>query len=713
MWKFLLTAFSAYCVLCVTPAFAGTSNSVADLQKHHGLAYPNQKLFDDANHPGPRSRNTSESTVLSPDHHSGKTSSGVRGSVEMKAPPQQAVEAQAGTYAGNPPTSTLAGLTELKYPMQLLSHFGPPSQYEYAYLFKYTMPPMVTSLDVGKCFGSQAAAEAAFTKAPMTYGIPLTDSADYINKVTSNAKLVDQLTSPSRWIKTAEVMAQAQQQDMSNSAAQAAEVAFAGAVLEIRGNLFNVANEAGAVKPNIKSATRTVEEVAWMVQEAYKRLFLPMALLLVLPGAVLTQVHSMVGQGFRLKTNYGSAIPGLLRAMIAIFLIPATQLIISYSIDVGNSMTQVICSYGIDPVAIMTYTDAQLYDVPDINSANQLTPQWENLVGRNPALEDKVVVEPGSFWSSILSFFGNLPKMFISFLGIGGADGAAPSGAPSLGNLTGQPSTGSSTGTSQFGGRAAAVPGADAQPEVQSRMSTQMQLAFNTINMLDCSIVSILLQFQTMMMCYLMLLGPIAAAFYAWPQTAPFKNAFASWVDGVVTLSLWRFWWCMILLCMNVRIFWLNDIGQYHINSPFEMIVFSAFTMLMGAVPFQPFDFRPGRFVQQVMDKAEKESQQKAQNMVKGGGRPGYATIGSDGERPKGSSMASTQAAPQQTSNTGSNNDGASNGQKAPPQTGNYENHGAPREDKGQGATPSTSQAGTKPGPTTRPSSQPPPLSGK
>jgi hypothetical protein len=348
-----------------------------------------------------------------------------------------------------------------------------------------------------------------------------------------------------------------------------------------------------------------------------------MGLLLILPGAILTQIRGMVSYGFRIGETV-SPFEGMLRALIALFLIPSTQLIVSYSIDVGNSMTHVVSAYGIDPRAIMNYANAELYDVPFANAANQLAPQWENAVTRDSALEDKVIFDLNAIFNTILSAIGKIGAWLGGLFGLdfgGGASGASPSGATSVGGVPA-----SNTPNPLARGKATAAPEEESQLETQSRMTTQMQLAFNTMNMVDCSIISVLLQFQTVMMCYLMLLGPIAAAFYAWPPQGnsrgggtdgPFRNAIVTWINGVVTLAMWRFWWCMILLCMNVRIYWLSDIKDYHINSAWEMLVFSAFTLLMTAVPFQPFVFRPGELAREVLDRASKESEKKAEAKMK------------------------------------------------------------------------------------------------
>ena len=129
---------------------------------------------------------------------------------------------------------------------------------------------------------------------------------------------------------------------------------------------------------------------------------------------------------------------------------------------------------------------------------------------------------------------------------------------------------------------------------------------FNEVNMLLNYALTVLIAYQTVMMCYLFLMGPIAAAFFAWPNGVGrlFKMVLGSWLDAVTNLALWRFWWCVILLCMSTRIHWLQEIGQYNAQDPWERAVYTAFMVMLTYVPFNPFDFRPGDLVDTLLQKA-------------------------------------------------------------------------------------------------------------
>lgn len=152
---------------------------------------------------------------------------------------------------------------------------------------------------------------------------------------------------------------------------------------------------------------------------------------------------------------------GILRSVIALFLIPATQLIVSYSIDIGNSMTYEVQKY-IEPPTAVEWSKAQTVD-------------------QNTVKQDRLIP------------------------------------------------------TSDFAQR--------------STMSVLQHLGLNAINMLLNYGLLVLITFQLVLACYLLLLGPIAASLFTWPSGIGtlFKPVFKSWLDGLTILVLWRFWWCIHL----------------------------------------------------------------------------------------------------------------------------------------------------------------------
>ena len=88
------------------------------------------------------------------------------------------------------------------------------------------------------------------------------------------------------------------------------------------------------------------------------QLFIPIAVLLLLPGAVLAQVKAIVSQSSPVlgETN---PFEGIIRSIIAIFLIPGTFLVINYGIDVSNSITFTIADEYTRIFGTDMYVDAQ------------------------------------------------------------------------------------------------------------------------------------------------------------------------------------------------------------------------------------------------------------------------------------------------------------------------------------------------------------------
>ncbi|HNB25187.1 MAG TPA: hypothetical protein PKZ32_22390, partial [Candidatus Melainabacteria bacterium] len=71
--------------------------------------------------------------------------------------------------------------------------------------------------------------------------------------------------------------------------------------------------------------------------------FVPMALLLILPGAVLTQVRAIMAQSNPIIGN-ASPLEGIQRGMIAVCLVPASCLVTNFAIDLGNSLHYTVSS---------------------------------------------------------------------------------------------------------------------------------------------------------------------------------------------------------------------------------------------------------------------------------------------------------------------------------------------------------------------------------
>lgn len=356
---------------------------------------------------------------------------------------------------------------------------------------------------------------AIYHNAAYNTGCPISDLGSAVMKgmqATRNAQL---LNTPDFNSSLAEQQGQVQQ--AGEAVGSAGTNQFGSNLNVVQTYLINVANEnAGA--PGGGSGPKTLPQAIGMVQQMFKNVYLPIALLLLLPGAIATQVMCVVHKAINHNESEEIASPftGIMRAMVAVFLIPGTQLIVSYSIDVGNSMTGAV--------------------VDNLQTAGIVS--WVNsITNPNPNMTAKEKEE-------------------------------------ALGN--------------------------------QTTVGAMQDMVFGTVSMLASDGLMILTQWQIIIACYLFLLGPIAATFFAWPAKVGklFKPVFSNWLDGLLNLCLWRFWWCVILLCMATRIQWLQDIGE-PINGPWERLVFMAFEVMLTYVPFMAFEFKPGALVDQLLEKTK------------------------------------------------------------------------------------------------------------
>jgi len=333
--------------------------------------------------------------------------------------------------------------------------------------------------------------------------------------------------SPQAAAATAAANMQAQEQGIANAAGKGSLDALKEALAYLAGGNINVANEATGRPVNMKAPYRHVSEAVWMVQRMFHDVYLPLALLLLLPGALLLNLKVICGQGMGLpgdEDSAGGPFSAILRSIIAIFLIPSTQLIMSYSIDIGNSLS---------------------YEI-----AKQIP------------LDEIYLWAKGQF--------------------------------------------------DHENAQAAAAQAASGTPDLDPRPYKDQ--TFNMlVKMINMSLgygLLIVMAFQTVISSYLLLLGPIAAAFYTWPGGVGrlFRPVLSNWVDAVVNIALWRFWWCLLVLCAVTRIQWLKQIGEYVPNTEWEGLMLTCFLVLMSYVPFMPFELRPGELVDKLLDKAKEAS---------------------------------------------------------------------------------------------------------
>lgn len=502
-------------------------------------------------------------------------------------------------------------------------------------------------------------------------GLPISDTMFQIIDRENRQRLLELAFDPERHMWRETTKNHMQTMSAANSAGAAAESNFKTAVAVISDNLINVANERSAVPTSGRgggAGNQAYGQAIYMVQQMYKSVFVPLAILLLLPGAVMTQVKGLVVRGF-LGGDEDSINPfaGIMRAIIAVFLIPATQLIVSYAIDVGNALAYEVRNPArpwIDQKKLTDWASEQTFAPPIDNVRNAILPPQRNSnrgqgQGQQPqgqSTSDQAVQsglgKPD--YRELRARRGGLapsgPEAILQGGGAGAGAGApAGGGAPASGGAA----PGGSFGFSIFGfnfsfafpffpfpfpffpepevdfdsegapgeGKAAGQLENEVDTEDQLWLSGAMQVGFNTSAQFMGGAVNVLAAYQLVYMCYLFLLGPIAAAFYAWPSGVGslFKKVFSNWVDGVVVLALWRFWWCVILAVMTQR---LNFVSP-NAGSPSEMMVYNCFLALLMYIPFQPFNFHPGPIVANVLDKAASGG---GGGGAPGGGAPGGGT---------------------------------------------------------------------------------------
>lgn len=278
---------------------------------------------------------------------------------------------------------------------------------------------------------------------------------------------------------------------------------------------INIANEAAGTPGSTLTPFRPLSQAIWMVQKMYKQVFMPIAILLLLPGALILNIKVMVQSGINKGGDEDTTSPfsAIMRSIIAVFLIPATQLIVSYASDIGSAMT---------------------HEVSGATKVMALVAWAKTAMGESMT-----------------------------------------------------PLNGEAAGTSQMqAGKAV------------------FAAVMNTVAMTLAYGLLMLIAFQITIMCYLMCMGPIAAAFYVYPTGVGrlFKPVFANWVDAVINIALWKFWWCVIVLCMVTRI---NLMTFVDINPVWEAYMFVCFLVMMSYVPFCPFECKPGEMVDKILQKAQ------------------------------------------------------------------------------------------------------------
>jgi hypothetical protein len=332
---------------------------------------------------------------------------------------------------------------------------------------------------------------AIFANQLPTTGLPLSDAQfQVISRLNDNIDR-EARNDPENLMWTMGAMGQMAAVQAGNSAGQAAANQTQNAVEFSRRYLVNFTSD----PTNEWNALRN-------------QLFIPIAILLLLPGAVLAQVKAIIAQGY--YTIFGEVNPfeGIFRSMIAIFLIPGTYLVINYGIDVSNSISITIAQGYQNIFGTDMYEDAKSLTVR-ANAANTILQDDNAIIASETTPQTQ-----GSNWWGVQEQQSHITRL--------------------LNPLTNTDQT--------------LVP--------DERMTSARATNRMIVNLAAATMGTtwlILCSFQVVFLYYLWCMGPIVAALWVWPINA-FRSALGSWVEGVLTLCFWSLFWnttILLMACFN------------------------------------------------------------------------------------------------------------------------------------------------------------------
>jgi hypothetical protein len=481
-----------------------------------------------------------------------------------------------------------------------------------------------------------------FSNLLTTYGLPISDTQYQIIHRENLQRLLELLYDPERIMWATTTTAQQQAAGASNSLAGVSEQSFATALDRIincdgSGTLINVANEGTVTGLAFRGggSDRAIAEAIYMVQRMYKQVFIPMAVLFLLPGAVMSQAVGVVRRGFAIGGQEAQhPFDGILRSIVAVFLIPGTQVIVSWSIDAGNSMAYAVRDW-VNARAIQDWAHKLSYNTKPENYDNTiLRPQPRP--GSTKQGGSSADGKSGSSGSNYFAWLGPLGSLFQAVLGFFGL-------------------------SVQGEGLAAQQPETTSVHERQAWLSMVMQGGLNGMMFFASLTLTVLCAFQLVVMCYLFLLGPLAAAFYAWPSiglgsvngsTQIFRGVFGGWVVAVINLALWRFLWMVVLAVITQRLIY---IGGESSDLQWEVAMFTCFLGILLYVPGAFFTFNPAAG----LASADKLNQQFNKG---GGGGSGGGQGGASGGASGNESIGQSSQGGDSNSNVNNQNNNESSG---------------------------------------------------
>jgi hypothetical protein len=338
--------------------------------------------------------------------------------------------------------------------------------------------------------GAVAGMKANAIDAGAANGALLTGQFAYMAMATGANMLAASINAPGKQMQAAKANLDSQATEMANALAEVEKQQAATAIDFCSSFLINFSADGGNKWNKLRDS-----------------IFVPMAILLLLPGAVLTQVKSIIAAG---TPVLGEANPfeGIQRSIIAIFLIPGTYLVINYSIDLNNSITYSIADQYRQTFGSDMYKDAISFHIrafPARQPAEnrnaldqQTTPMGPLLNGKTPFARFEGLMIENKIEDPVAKLYLAPPDR---------ADECLP---------------------------------------ISSIAAKEM---FNSTNATFMIAWNILCAFQMIYFYYLWFVGPLTAALWVWPMKS-LRNAFPSWCEGVITLGFWSLFWNTSILLM-------------------------------------------------------------------------------------------------------------------------------------------------------------------
>ncbi|MBZ0185607.1 MAG: hypothetical protein K8F91_05085, partial [Candidatus Obscuribacterales bacterium] len=167
--------------------------------------------------------------------------------------------------------------------------------------------------------------EAIMENLFQTFGYPVSDTQFQVIERYNHNRFLEQLYDPEKVMWMATTIGGVQANSAGNSTAN----------MSVNQNITAIEY----VRQPIRNFTAEPDNV-W--QRIRYELFIPMAVLLLLPGAVLAQARAIVAQGSPAIVGEVNPFEGIIKSIVAIFLIPGSFLVINYGIDVSNSIRYTI-----------------------------------------------------------------------------------------------------------------------------------------------------------------------------------------------------------------------------------------------------------------------------------------------------------------------------------------------------------------------------------